>query len=146
MMDGNHSRGGTRRDNDRRPIQGSSWLHYAGEEGSRATSGPAYVPYRPILFARVFRFSSQVLSDRTSCTILSTRPCLTSLILTFPNLISLSRKKSNSLNSPSSLSSFGPVGNAESGTGGSDGFPLIASANLNNARPPIVDTNVGRER
>jgi hypothetical protein len=66
---------------------------------------------------------------------LSFRPCLTSFMLTLPIRMSLLRKKSNNLNSPSNLSSFGPAGNALSGTGGSVGFPLIASARRYRARP-----------
>ena len=106
------------------------------DAGSRAMNGPAWAPLRPIDRAIARRFSSHARNERKSCTTLSTRPCLTSLILTLPIRISLSKKKSKSLNRPSSRSSSGPDGNAESGTGGSDGFPLIPSARRNNASPP----------
>lgn len=57
-------------------------------------------------------------------------------MLTLPVLTSLSSKKSKSLKSPSSLSSFGPDGKAESGTGGEEGFPRMDSAIRRRARPP----------
>jgi len=83
-----------------------------------------------------FLLSSHCFSALNSWTILSLCPILTSLILTLPVLTSLSSKKSKSLKKPSSLSSFGPDGKAESGTGGEDGFPLIDSAIRRRESPP----------
>ena len=80
--------------------------------------------------------SSHAFSARISWTIFSRLPCLTSFMLTLPVLTSLSSRKSKSLNNPSSLSSFGPEGKAESGTGGLEGLPRIDSANRRRARPP----------
>lgn len=78
--------------------------------------------------AMAFLLSSHALSAFKSCMILSLLPCLTSLMLTLPVLTSLSSRKSKSWNSPSSLSSPGPDGNAESGTGGDAGLPRTDSA------------------
>lgn len=99
-------------------------------------NGPATIVLFPIDCAIAFLFSSQAFNAFISCTIFSFFPCRMSLILTVPILTSLSSKKSNSLNRPSSLSSLGPEGKAESGTGGEEGVPLISSASRRRASPP----------
>lgn len=110
--------------------------HACGEE-STAMKGPAWAPWRAIVRAIWRRLSSHAFNERSKYTILSGRPWRTSLILTLLFIrISLSKKKSNSLNSPSRRSSFELEGNAESGTGGSVGLPFIASASRYSAKPP----------
>ena len=64
--------------------------------------GPATTAPTPTLLAIASRLSSHPFRLRTSCTILSRRPWRTSLMLTLPVRTSLSSKKSNSLNRPSS--------------------------------------------
>lgn len=107
-----------------------------------------YGPVEPFAtdIAICLLLSSQALRAFNNCRILSRLPCLTSLILTLPILTSLSSRKSNSLNRPSSLSSLDPVGKAESGTDGDDGFPLIDSANRRRARPPHIDPVISTMR
>lgn len=90
----------------------------------------------PRLLTISLRLSSQVLSALSRCITLSRLPCRTSLILTDPILTSLSRRKSNNRNRPSSLSSLDPEGKAESGIGGMADLPIMSSASLRIARPP----------
>ena len=89
----------------------------------------------PIVKASAFRLSSQAFNAFNNWIILSRFPNRTSLMLTLPIFTSLSNKKSKSLNSPSSLSSWMSVGNAELGTGGEDGWPLMDSARRRSSRP-----------
>lgn len=99
--------------------------------------GPATTAPTPTDLAMACRFSSHVLRLLTSWIILSRRPWRTSLMLTLPVRISLSSRKSKSLKRPSSLSSFGPRGNTESGT--PTARPLIASARRKITRPVASD-------
>jgi hypothetical protein len=114
-----------------------SLAHHADPPG---IIGPARPPCSDGTCASVTaiprRLSSHCLSARMICTILSRRACLTSLMDTVPSLTSLSSRKSNSLKSPSSLSSAGPEGNALSSTGGEAGLPLMASASRRSVSPP----------
>lgn len=99
-------------------------------------NGPAATAPLPTDSAIACRRSSHALSARKSWIIFSRLPCRMSLILTDPIFTSLSRRKSNNLKSPSSLSSLGLEGKAASGTGGEDGLPLMSSARRRSARPP----------
>lgn len=100
-----------------------------------AIKPPAWAPPFPMLVAIAFRLSSHPLSPRNSCIILSRLPCRISLMLTLPMRTSLSKRKSNRRKSPSRLSSLGSLGNAESGTGGDEGRPLIDSARRKSPSP-----------
>lgn len=103
---------------------------------------PACIAPLPIFSAIIFRLSSHALSAFSNCTTLSLLPWRISLMLTLPIFTSLSRRKSNRRNKPSSLSSPGSVGKAESATGGEEGRPLIASASRRIARPPQIEPEV----
>ena len=92
-----------------------------------------------IVKASAFRLSSQAFNAFNNWIILSRFPNRTSLMLTLPIFTSLSNKKSKSLNSPSRLSSCMSAGNAKSGTGGEDGWPLMDSARRRSPSPSPVD-------
>jgi hypothetical protein len=116
--------------------------HHIGYTGT--TNGPACIELFPIDCSTIFRFSSQARSALSSCIILSRLPCRMSLMLTAPILTSLSRRKSKSVKSPSSLSSSSAAsprrrcprgGNALSGTKELL-RPLTDSAMRRSSRPP----------
>jgi hypothetical protein len=111
-------------------------LHFHELPMTGPMRGPLEIVPCPRLFTISFRLSSQVLSALRRCITLSRLPCRTSLILTDPIFTSLSRRKSNNRNRPSSLSSLCPEGNAESGIGGEADLPIMSSASRRSARPP----------
>ena len=109
-----------------------SYLHHI------SINAAGEVARKVILRECAFCLSSQAFNAFSTCIILSRFPNRTSLMLILPILTPLSNKKSKSRNSPSSLSSCMSAGNAESVTGGEDGWPLMDSARRRSPSPRPV--------